>query len=108
MFSFLPWTQNIRGNGQVTALSPPQRPQELNSMIDGRIEEWYVQEGDKVDKGDTILFIREIKDEYFDPQLLERTQEQITAKRQSLGFYEEKIDALNNQIKLLKKIEDLN
>ncbi|HET8860229.1 HlyD family secretion protein [Marivirga sp.] len=96
--SFLPWTQNIRGNGQVTALSPSHRPQELNSMIDGRIEEWYVQEGDLVEKGDTILFIREIKDQYFDPQLLERTQAQINAKKQSLGFYEEKIDALLKQI----------
>jgi len=101
--SFLPWTQNIRGSGQVTALSPSQRPQELNSMIDGRIEEWYVQEGEKVAKGDTILFIREIKDQYFDPQLLERTQKQITAKKQSLGFYEEKIEALNSQIKAIEE-----
>ena len=96
--AFLPWTQNIRGNGQVTALSPSQRPQELNSVIDGRIEEWYVQEGDYVEEGDTIIFIREIKDEYFDPRLLERTQAQIDAKRQSLGFYEEKIDALKSQV----------
>ena len=105
--SFLPWTQNIRGNGQVTALSPSQRPQELNSIIDGRIEEWHVQEGDYVERGETILFIREIKDEYFDPQLIERTQEQITAKRQSLGFYEEKIDALNSQIKAIEENREL-
>jgi multidrug resistance efflux pump len=105
--SFLPWTQNIRGNGQVTALSPSQRPQELNSIIDGRIEEWHVQEGDYVERGDTILFIREIKDEYFDPQLIERTQEQITAKRQSLGFYEEKIDALYSQIKAIEENREL-
>jgi len=101
--SFLPWTQNIRGKGQVTALSPSHRPQELNSMIDGRIEEWYIQEGDLVEAGDTILFIREIKDQYFDPQLLERTQEQITAKRQSLGFYQEKIDALGTQINAIEE-----
>jgi len=101
--AFLPWTQNIRGNGQVTALSPSQRPQELNSMIDGRIEEWHVSEGDMVEKGDTILFIREIKDEYFDPQLLERTQEQITAKRQSLEFYQDKINAISNQIAAIRE-----
>ncbi|WKV13301.1 HlyD family efflux transporter periplasmic adaptor subunit [Marivirga harenae] len=101
--AFLPWTQNIRGNGQVTALSPMHRPQDLNSMIDGRIEEWYVQEGDYVAKGDTIIFIREIKDEYFDPQLLERTQEQISAKRQALGFYQEKIEALQSQIKAIEE-----
>jgi multidrug resistance efflux pump len=72
-------------------------------MIDGRIEKWYAQEGDYVDRGDTILFIREIKDQYFDPQLLERTQEQINAKRQSLGFYQEKIEALNSQIKAIEE-----
>jgi multidrug resistance efflux pump len=105
--AFLPWTQNIRGNGQVTALSPSQRPQELNSMIDGRIEEWHVSEGDMVEKGDTILFIREIKDEYFDPQLLERTQEQITAKRQSLEFYQDKINALSNQIAAIRENREL-
>jgi multidrug resistance efflux pump len=105
--AFLPWTQNIRGNGQVTALSPSQRPQELNSMIDGRIEEWHVQEGDMVEKGDTILFIREIKDEYFDPQLLERTQEQINAKRQSLEFYQDKINALSNQIGAIRENREL-
>lgn len=105
--AFLPWTQNIRGNGQVTALSPKHRPQDLNSMIDGRIEEWYVQEGDYVDKGDTIIFIREIKDQYFDPQLLERTQERISAKRQSLGFYQEKIEALKSQIGAIEENRDL-
>lgn len=102
IIAFLPWTQNIRGNGQVTALSPSQRPQDLNSMIDGRIEKWYAQEGDLVEKGDTILFISEVKDQYFDPQLLERTEKQIEAKKQSLGFYREKIDALSSQINAIE------
>ncbi|WNB17973.1 HlyD family secretion protein [Marivirga arenosa] len=105
--AFLPWTQNIRGNGHVTALSPSQRPQELNSVIDGRIEAWYVQEGDFVAKGDTIIFIREIKDEYFDPRLLERTQNQIDAKRESLGFYKEKIDALKSQVVAIEENRQL-
>ena len=35
---FLPWTQNIRAGGQVTALQPDQRPQTLHSVIPGRIE----------------------------------------------------------------------
>ena len=36
-------------------------------------ESWYVQEGDYVVKGDTILFISEVKDQYFDPEILIRT-----------------------------------
>jgi len=54
---FLPWTQNISGTGSVTTLKPGQRPQSIQSIISGRLEKWYVQEGDFVNKGDTILFI---------------------------------------------------
>ena len=54
---FLPWTQNISGQGQVTTLKPDQRPQTIQSQIPGRIEQWYVREGDFVKKGDTILRI---------------------------------------------------
>ncbi|MEL7123941.1 MAG: biotin/lipoyl-binding protein, partial [Bacteroidota bacterium] len=77
---FLPWTQNIQSEGQVTALSPEQRPQTVPANIDGRIEKWYVQEGQLVQKGDTIAYISEIKTEYADPNLVENTQDQITAK----------------------------
>ena len=34
---FLPWTQNIRSKGLVTALRPDQRPQTIHSIISGRI-----------------------------------------------------------------------
>lgn len=103
LVSFLPWTQNVRSTGKVTALSPSKRPQDLNSLIDGRIEEWFVKEGDKVQKGDTILFISEVKDTYFDPRLIERTQEQLAAKRQSLEFYESKIQALDDQVNAIER-----
>ena len=95
---FLPWTQNIRGKGYLTTLRPDQRPQTIQSPIPGRIEKWYVQEGDFVEKGDTILFISEIKNEYFDPRLVERTGKQIQAKEMSVESYQGKVKALNNQI----------
>ena len=98
---FIPWTQNVRNGGFVTALKPEQRPQTIQSVIDGRIERWFVQEGDKVKKGDTIVYISEIKDEYFDPQLLDRTKDQITAKESSVLSYMEKVKALDNQIDAL-------
>lgn len=98
---FLPWTQNINGKGYLTTLKPDQRPQTIQSPIPGRIEEWYVQEGDYVKKGDTILFISEIKNEYFDPRLVERTGQQIKAKEASVTSYEGKVTALNSQIAAL-------
>jgi multidrug efflux pump subunit AcrA (membrane-fusion protein) len=51
-----------------------QRPQSIQSVISGRIENWYVQEGDFVNKGDTILFISEIKEDYMDPNLVANTE----------------------------------
>lgn len=95
---FLPWTQNIRSTGKVTALKPDQRPQTIHSLIAGKIEKWFVQEGQFVKKGDTILHISEIKEEYLDPNLIERTQEQLKAKEFAVKSYMEKVKANDNQI----------
>lgn len=100
---FLPWTQNIRSKGYVTALRPDQRPQTIHSILAGRIEHWYVAEGDFVAKGDTILRISEIKDEYFDSLLLPRTQMQVNAKASSARSYGDKVSALTDQIGALKR-----
>ena len=98
---FFPWTQNISGQGKVTTLKLDQRPQTIQSPIPGRIEKWYVQEGDQVKKGDTILEISEIKSDYFDPNLVARTQEQIKSKASSVTSYSEKVKALDRQISAL-------
>lgn len=100
---FLPWTQNVQGNGFVTTLEPNQRPQSIESAISGRVEEWYVSEGQIVNKGDTILHISEVTDKFFDPNLLMRTESQITAKNFSLDSYTSKVNALNFQIEALKE-----
>ncbi|MCM5664372.1 HlyD family secretion protein [Galbibacter mesophilus] len=104
---FLPWTQTVFGKGYVTTLTPEQRPQTIQSPIPGRIEKWYVVEGDYVEKGDTILYISEIKNEYQDPQLLERTIQQRNAKSNAVESYKEKINALNQQIQALQQEQKL-
>ncbi len=98
---FLPWTQNIRADGYVTALSPENRPQTVQSIIGGRIEKWFVAEGERVAKGDTLVFISEIKDEYFDPNIIQNTADQLKAKEQTAQSYEAKVNALNSQIDAL-------
>jgi multidrug efflux pump subunit AcrA (membrane-fusion protein) len=103
----LPWTQNIQGPGVITTRSPEQRPQELNAIIAGRIEKWYVREGDMVQKGDTILKITEIKENYLDPELLKRTEEQIKAKEGTVDFYRDKVAATQNQIAALYQGREL-
>jgi len=94
---FLPWTQNISGDGSVTTLKPDHRPQTVHNAIAGRIEKWYVQEGDYVKKGDTILFISEIKEDYFDPNLISNAKEQVDAKRMAVESYGDKVNSLEQQ-----------
>jgi multidrug efflux pump subunit AcrA (membrane-fusion protein) len=104
---FLPWTQNITGKGLVTTLTPAQRPQSIQSQIPGRIEQWFVKEGDYMKKGDTILRISEIKSNYFDNKLIERTNDQINAKASSVKAYKFKVEALGRQISALKEEKTL-
>jgi len=103
---FLPWTQNITGYGKVTTLMPGQRPQNIQSQIPGRVEQWFIREGDYVKAGDTILRISEVKSDYFDSKLSERTNLQLQAKNESSKAYLNKIEALDNQLKALE--EELN
>lgn len=100
---FLPWTQNISSRGTLTALDPEDRPQTVQSTIAGRIERWHVQEGQLVQKGDTIVSLSEVKEKYFDPQLLDRLSEQVEAKEGAVGATESKAVALENQIRALRE-----
>jgi multidrug efflux pump subunit AcrA (membrane-fusion protein) len=95
---FLPWTQNIRAKGNVTTLRQEQRPQELNSIIPGKIVKWFVKEGDQVKAGDTILQISEVKEDYLDPNLVNRTGEQLDAKQMSVQYYKNKVATSQTQI----------
>ncbi|MEC5173440.1 HlyD family secretion protein [Chryseobacterium nepalense] len=104
---FLPWTQNIKVVGNVTTLYQEQRPQQLNSPIPGKIIKWYVKNGDYIKKGDTILQLSEVKDDYFDPLLVKRTEQQVEAKRGVRDYYEAKVGTTNNQLQALATAKDL-
>lgn len=104
---FLPWTQNIRARGQVTSLAPGERPQTINTIIPGRIEEWFVSEGQLVAAGDTLLRLSEIKDDYFNPDLLANVREQVATKESGAVSYMQKANALDNQIDALISSRDL-
>jgi len=95
---FLPWTQNIQTKGKVTTVNPGQRPQSIEATIAGRIDEWFVREGQFVKKGDTIAHLAEIKVDYFDEGLVNRTQMQVAAKSSSIKAYSQKANALDQQI----------
>ena len=100
---FLPWQQNVQGNGAVTALSPADRPQQLQTRIDGRIEAWFVSEGQYVKKGDPIVRISEIKEDYLNPNVLPLTRQQQEAKESAIGEKLNKAAALAQQVEQLEQ-----
>lgn len=98
VFLFLPWTQNIRSRGTVTTLYQEQRPQEVNTIIGGRVMKWFIKEGDYVKAGDTLVQLSEVKVDYLDPNLLSRTKEQLAGKQLSVEYYKSKVDVTGQQI----------
>lgn len=102
LFLFLPWQQNITGTGKITALDPAHRPQSVQAVIAGQIQQWHVREGQLVSAGDTIVTLREVKEKYFDPDFLLRLQQQLSAKKNGLASKKEKASALRRQIDALR------
>jgi multidrug resistance efflux pump len=82
-------------------LRQEQRPQQLNTVIPGKVAKWHVKEGDYVKAGDTIMQLAEIKDDYLDPNLLNRTKEQLTAKELSVQGYKSKAGTAEMQMDAL-------
>ncbi len=64
---YVPWIQTSNGAGQVIALNPQDRLQNVTALVPGRIEKWYVQDGSIVKEGDPIVQIADT-----DPLLLQR------------------------------------
>ncbi|NJC34245.1 multidrug efflux pump subunit AcrA (membrane-fusion protein) [Sphingomonas jejuensis] len=64
---FVPWVQTAQGQGQVIALDPDDRARSVSSLISGRVEQFYVRDGQHVDAGDPIVRIVDV-----DPGLLDR------------------------------------
>ncbi|MFM9890600.1 MAG: HlyD family efflux transporter periplasmic adaptor subunit [Rickettsiales bacterium] len=72
--TFTPWIQTAFGAGKITALDPADRAQTISSLVKGRINRWYVNDGSLVKKDDPIA---EIIDN--DPQLIARLQSERDA-----------------------------
>lgn len=100
---FLPWQQFVEGKGEVTAFSPSDRPQVVPSTIGGRIVEWYVQEGQAVTKGQPLLRIAEVKDDYLDPRTIDRYNDQLTGKTAAVSSKRDKVRQLQTQVSLMEQ-----
>lgn len=81
--SLVPWVQTVSGGGQMVALNPAEREQAISALVPGRIAEWYVREGSRVEAGDPIARIVDN-----DPQLMTRLQTQLRLAREGLSSAE--------------------
>jgi len=71
--ALVPWVQTTGGRGVVTTINPNERQQEINALVAGRIEQWYVGDGSRVEQGDPIARIADI-----DPMLISRLETERT------------------------------
>lgn len=92
----VPWQQSLRGTGRLIAYAPLERQQSIEAPIAGRVMKWFVQEGDHVEAGDTIV---ELSDN--DPEILarlDRERDSIQAQRDaavlSIAIAESRISSL--------------
>jgi len=83
----VPWVQTAPGKGQVVALDPEDRVQDITALVTGRVERWHVKDGQHVRRGDPIARIVDN-----DPELLARlaaeraqVEAQISASQQAMA-----------------------
>ncbi|MEL6738743.1 MAG: HlyD family efflux transporter periplasmic adaptor subunit [Pseudomonadota bacterium] len=74
---YVPWVQTTAGRGVVTTLNPNERQQEINALVAGRIDEWFVADGSRVERGDPIARIADIDRNLVDRLRAERAQVEI-------------------------------
>lgn len=92
-----PWTQTVSGEGKVIAYSPVERETPIRAPMDGRIADWYVNEGEWVEAGQLLAELRDN-----DPNLLERLGQardaalaQGRAMQSAVRVAREQVEALN-------------
>ena len=101
ILAFIPWTQTITAQGQLSAYSPAERPQEMHAPLEGRITTWHVNEGMMVQKGDLILELMDVDPKFLAPDLLLRLDQSIQA------LEERRETALTRSRLLEKQIEEM-
>ncbi|MDH7976055.1 HlyD family efflux transporter periplasmic adaptor subunit [Sphingomonas sp. AR_OL41] len=67
IMALVPWVQTASAVGQVVALDPDDRPQQVTALVPGRVDRWYVHDGQHVARGDPIARVSDL-----DPDLIAR------------------------------------
>ena len=97
--SFVPWTQSVTVQGQLSAYSPTERPQEIHAQINGSIRSWHVDEGVTVKKGELILELEDVNPQFLAQDLLERLDQSRQALKERRQAALETANFLDEQLK---------
>lgn len=103
---YVPWQQNVVGIGTVSVFSPNERPQTINTQIDGRVKKIFVNEGDNVTKGQPILELSELNPKYLDKEQINRFKLKRKALQNKKHATLYAIKSLESQLGSLSKIPD--
>jgi multidrug resistance efflux pump len=104
IIAFVPWTQTITVTGQLSAYSPYERPQWIESQITGRIKKWHIYEGVRVKQGDLIVELDDYDPNFMAPDLLVRLEERKRALDQTRKAALERADQLDKRIKEMQNL----
>ena len=104
LIAFVPWTQTITVNGQLSAYTPSERPQDIEAQITGRIKKWHVFEGVRVKQGDLILELDDNDPNFMSPDLLSFLDQRRKALNQSRQAAFARADQLDKRIKEMQNL----
>lgn len=100
---FIPWQQNVAGQGMVLNYDPTTRHQEIDAPISGRIVNWSpkVYEGSLVTKGERLFEI-----EVIDLQMKTNLAQQLDFIQQKLAADQQIVDAYQAQWQAFVEIKE--
>ncbi len=104
VLEFVPWTQTISVNGKVSAYTPYDRPQNIESRITGRIKVWHIYEGVKVKKGELVGELEDYDPTFMAPEILPLFEQRKVAQEQTRQAALARADQLNKRIGEMKKL----
>ncbi len=104
LIAFVPWTQTITVTGQLSAYSPYERPQDIESQITGRIKKWHVFEGVRVKQGDLILELDDWDPNFMAPDLLTLLEQRKVALEQTRKAALKRAEQLDKRIKEMQNL----
>ncbi len=104
ILEFVPWTQTISATGKVSAYTPYDRPQNIESRITGRVKAWHIYEGVKVKKGELVGELEDYDPTYMAPEILPLFEQRKVALEQTRKAALARADQLDKRIVEMRKL----